>query len=197
MDIDQRDEGRKLKICLVGESTVGKTSLVSRLMSKAFRPDNPPTIGGAFQEIPVTIDNVRITLMIWDTAGSEQYRSVGPLYYHGSAGALIVYDITSRASFERCAEWHTSLGNNAGGKVAIILVGNKTDLESQREVSADEGRAFVQQKELAAFIETSALDGSNVTQAFTDLARGANAIATPEHVFGTAAEACDIESGCC
>ena len=108
----------------------------------------------------------RVRAQIWDTAGQERYRAVTNAYYRDAVGALLVYDITSFRSFESVEEkWSRELYDNADQNIVVLLVGNKSDLEDRREVSFEEAQEYANQRNMS-FIETSALDSSNVEQAF-------------------------------
>ena len=109
-----------------------------------------------------------IRAQIWDTAGEERYKSVSKVYYRSAVGALLLYDITSRKSFDNALDWLTRLKDNTQQDIVILLVGNKSDLVDQRVVSTQEGANFAQKHQLA-FLETSALDSNNVELAFTTI----------------------------
>ena len=154
------------KIVLIGDSSVGKSNILLRYVSNDFQKESRTTIGVLFQsKFITTADGLIVRAQIWDTAGEERYKSVSKVYYRGAVGALLIYDITNRRSFENCAEWLNRLKENSLEDIIIMLVGNKTDLVENREVSLAEGEEFAQKNELA-FMETSALDGNNVATAF-------------------------------
>ena len=115
-----------------------------------------------------TEDNLTIKAQIWDTAGEEKYASVTNAYFRGAVGALLIYDITARKSFEKIPMWLTKLQESSNDDLVIMLVGNKTDLEDKREIPIDEGQKYAQKNGLA-FIETSAFDGNNVDLTFTTI----------------------------
>ena len=153
----------------MGDSSVGKSNLLSRYVSDDFSKDSRTTIGVLFQSKFVKMaDGLVIRAQIWDTAGEERYKSVSKVYYRSAVGALLLYDITSRKSFENALDWLTRLKENAQEDVVILLVGNKKDLANQREVSMQEGADFAQKHSLA-FLETSALDTNNFELAFTTI----------------------------
>ncbi|KIH63714.1 Ras family protein [Ancylostoma duodenale] len=117
---------------------------------------------------PVTkVDGKRIMAQIWDTAGQERFKTVTSAYYRGAQGALIVYDITKPGSFDSCKQWLHDLREQSEN-VSVMLVGNKSDLRNMREVPADMAKRFADEHHLT-FIETSALDSSNVEKAFTQI----------------------------
>jgi small GTP-binding protein len=145
-----------------------------------FFPDTPPTLGGSFTSCDLTVENTKVLLHIWDTAGSEKYQAIAPIYYRDTNVAMIVYDITSTESFEQCRTWYTNMQDNLAHPVPLILVGNKTDLESARKITTSEANRFVSEFHLVGFFEPSALDGTNVVEAFTALAGHALAASIPQ-----------------
>ncbi|EDR24746.1 GTP-binding protein YPT31/YPT8, putative [Entamoeba dispar SAW760] len=155
-----------VKLCIIGDSGVGKTCISSRLVDGTFKSDEKSTIGASF--VTTNIENSKI--VIWDTAGQEKYRSMVGMYYRGASGAIIVYDITSRATFVDLDAWHADLMKTATDDIVLCIVGNKSDLEASRQVSTDEGKEFASKKN-AMFYEVSAMNGKNVTELFTEITR--------------------------
>jgi len=128
--------------------------------------ENKATIGVEFGHAEATLsDGTKIKVQIWDTAGQERFRAITRGYYRGAVGALVVYDITRSASFRNVEKWLQELHEHADPDIVIMLVGNKTDLKTQRETSTDDARSLAQKNNLL-FIETSALDGENIKEAF-------------------------------
>ena len=156
------------KIVLIGESSVGKTNILSKYLNDEFNPNSKATVGVEFGTKNYKIDNNVVKVQIWDTAGQERYRSITSAYYKGAKGCFIVYDITRRSSFDSIDRWLTDLKANCDEKITIVLLGNKSDLEEQREVSKDEGQQKAELYKLA-FMETSALNGNNIENAFSEL----------------------------
>lgn len=156
------------KIVLIGDSGVGKSNLLSRFTRNEFYLETKSTIGVEFATRSITVDNKIIKTQIWDTAGQERYRSITKAYYRGAVGALIVYDITKGVTFQNLSKWVTELREHALSNVIIMLVGNKCDLKHLREVKSDEGKSFAEKHGLY-FIETSALDSTNVDFAFQNV----------------------------
>lgn len=154
------------KIVLLGDSGVGKSNLVFRFTKNEFNKDSKSTIGVEFATKTVQIDdNKLVKAQIWDTAGQERYRSIASSYYRGAVGALLVYDVTDRNSFNHVPMWLKEVEENAEKDCLIMLVGNKMDLNDQRTVFVRDGRSFARKNGLA-FIETSALDATGVDTAF-------------------------------
>ncbi|EKE42164.1 hypothetical protein ENUP19_0146G0019 [Entamoeba nuttalli] len=156
------------KIVLVGESGVGKSNLLLRFTRNEFDPDKRSTIGVEFATRSINYCDKNIRAQIWDTAGQERYRAITNAYYRGALGALVVYDITKKTSFESVEKWLAELHENADKKVVQMVIGNKCDLSQTREVQTTEGEELAK-KNNAFFFETSALDGSNVEEAFMTL----------------------------
>ena len=156
------------KILIIGDTTTGKTNILSKYLHNKFDKVSKATIGVELSRKIYTIKNVKVEAQIWDTAGQERYRSMTKAYYKGALGALIVYDITKKETFGSVDNWIADIRNSADKKVFIILVGNKNDLEEERQVSKDLGE--MKAKEFGfAFMETSALNGTNIEQAFQTL----------------------------
>lgn len=153
------------KVVLIGESGVGKTNLLSRFTRNEFNHDSRTTIGVEFSTRTVVIDNVTVKAQIWDTAGLERYRAITSAYYRGAVGALLVYDISKNVTFDNAERWLKELYDHADSNIVIMLVGNKSDLAHLRTVPMEEARMFAEKNNLH-FLETSALDSTNVELAF-------------------------------
>ncbi|XP_057808380.1 ras-related protein RABA5b-like [Salvia miltiorrhiza] len=153
------------KIVVIGDSAVGKSNLLSRFARDEFDHNSKATIGVEFQTQVVEVDGKEVKAQVWDTAGQERFRAVTSAYYRGAVGALIVYDITRKTTFESTKRWLDELNTHCDTAVARMLVGNKCDLENIREVSVEEGKSLAEEEGLF-FIETSALDSTNVMKAF-------------------------------
>ncbi|XP_051127495.1 ras-related protein Rab11D-like [Andrographis paniculata] len=153
------------KVVLIGDSSVGKSQMLSRFARNEFSLDSKATIGVEFQTRTVVIDRKSVKAQIWDTAGQERYRAVTSAYYRGALGAILAYDITKRKSFDHIPRWLEELRAHADDNTVMILVGNKSDLEDQREVPTEDAKEFAQTEGLF-FLETSALEATNVEEAF-------------------------------
>ncbi|XP_009612391.1 ras-related protein RGP1 [Nicotiana tabacum] len=156
------------KVVLIGDSAVGKSQLLARFSRNEFNLDSKATIGVEFQTRTLDIDHKTVKAQIWDTAGQERYRAVTSAYYRGAVGAMLVYDITKRQSFDHVARWLEELRGHADKNIVIMLVGNKTDLVSLRAVPTEDAKEFAE-KENLFFIETSALEATNVETAFVNV----------------------------
>ncbi len=161
-------ENYKYKLIVVGDSGVGKTNLIKRFVTDTFGEDTKATVGVEFMYKTYKINNEILRVEIWDTAGQERYKSITMAYYKGAKGALIVYDITSAKTFEDIDKWIADVKEKAGGSLQLMIVGNKTDLESERAVTKDEALEKAKIYE-SPIMETSALDATNVKKAFEDL----------------------------
>ncbi|XP_034918798.1 ras-related protein RABA4d [Populus alba] len=153
------------KIVLIGDSAVGKSQLLARFARNEFTVDSKATIGVEFQTKTLAIHNKTVKAQIWDTAGQERYRAVTSAYYRGAVGAMLVYDMTKRQSFDHMARWLEELRGHADKSIIIMLIGNKCDLGSLRAVPAEDAKEFAQRENLF-FMETSALEATNVEAAF-------------------------------
>ena len=161
-------EDYKLKVVIVGDSGVGKTNLIKRFVSNTFSPNSKATVGVEFISKSYRINNQVFKIEMWDTAGQERYKSITAAYYKGAKGALIVYDTTVKTSFENIDRWMAEIKDKSSKDMKLMIVGNKTDLKDERQVKTEE--ALAKAKELEApIMEASALDGSNVKEAFYDL----------------------------
>ncbi|CAG8520732.1 5891_t:CDS:2 [Ambispora leptoticha] len=156
------------KVVLIGDSGVGKSNLLSRFTRNEFNLESKSTIGVEFATRSIQVDNKTIKAQIWDTAGQERYRAITSAYYRGAVGALLVYDIAKHVTYENVNRWLKELRDHADSNIVIMLVGNKSDLRHLRAVPTDEAKAFAAENNLS-FIETSALDASNVELAFQNI----------------------------
>ncbi|KAK8842602.1 hypothetical protein M9Y10_025460 [Tritrichomonas musculus] len=155
------------KAVLIGDSAVGKTSIVNQYIFNSCSPEHQATIGIDFFSKVLTEGDTTIRLQIWDTAGQEKFHALIPSYIRNSTVAILVYDITLRSSFENLQKWHQTVITTSNP--FCIVVGNKLDLESERQVSIDEGEKFANQIK-ADFIETSARTPTNIQELFKKVA---------------------------
>ena len=160
--------GMIFKIVLIGDTSVGKTNILSKYLTDEFDAKSKATVGVEFGVKNFKIENNIVKVQIWDTAGEERYRSITNAYYKGAKGSLLVYDITNKKSFENVEKWISDLKANADEDISMILLGNKTDLEDKRVVTTEEGKNKAEFYNLT-FMETSALNGNNIQEAFNEL----------------------------
>ncbi len=152
------------KVVLIGDTSVGKTNILSKYLSNEFDPDSKATVGVEFGTKDFKIENNIVKVQIWDTAGQERYRSINRIYFQKAQGIILVYDITSRESFEGLGDWIKLIHDNID-YAPIVLIGNKLDDAGEnRIVRFEEGRQFANVHDFL-FFETSALSGKNVDKA--------------------------------
>jgi small GTP-binding protein len=156
------------KLILIGDSGVGKSSLALRFAFDEFPDNSKSTIGVDFMSRTIVHDRQPIRAMIWDTAGQERYRGLLQSYYRGARGALLVFDITNRASFDNIERWLGEMREHGDPNMDIVLVGNKRDRRHERTVTTAEATALASRHNIA-LIETSAAEAINVDQAFEQL----------------------------
>ena len=161
---------REIKLCLLGDSGVGKSSLVLRFVHDRFEPHATATIGASFMSKNFKTDDHSFKYQIWDTAGQEKYKALAPMYYRGAAAAIIVYDITLESSFESVKRWVRELKQMGPQNIVIAIAGNKKDLVDQREVATDVGKTYADEIG-AVFAECSALTAENVYELFEEISK--------------------------
>jgi len=160
----------KVKIMFIGNSSVGKTSIIKRYSKNIFSTSYISTLGIDFESKNINIDNKTINLQIWDTAGQEKYKVLSKNYYNNSNAFIIVYDITNLESFESVMNWIDQIKENAPENVKSILLGNKSDLEEKRIISEEEGKNLAKKININ-FYETSAQNGANIEKAIDNLVK--------------------------
>lgn len=156
------------KLLLVGESNVGKSSLLLRFADNTFSKSYISTIGVDFKIRTVQLDGKTFKLQIWDTAGQERFRTITSSYYRGAHGVMLVFDVCDKRTFERIDEWYKEIERYANPNAVKLLIGNKTDDPDHREVFTRDAEAWAEEKGLS-YIETSAKESTNVEHAFTCL----------------------------
>jgi Ras-related protein Rab-8A len=160
----------RLKLLLIGDSSVGKSSLLLRFAEDSFNQSFISTIGVDFKTRSIELDGEQVKLSIWDTAGQERFRTITAAYYRGANGIILVYDITSEVSFNNIRSWINNIEEHASDSVCKILVGNKCDMEDKRQVSTAQGQNLAKEFNIK-FFETSAKADINVEKAFQAIAR--------------------------
>ena len=172
----QESKELEIKICLLGDVSVGKTSIASRFCKNSFNENYINTIGGAYQQQNIVLNNgAKIKLHIWDTSGQDRFRSMTNLYYRDAQVAILTYDVTNETSLESLNYWLNELNDKVEiDNMLLCLAGNKTDVDqSEKRVPTSKGKAFAEQHNML-FYETSAKTGIGVKELF-------QAIATKEY----------------
>ncbi|XP_033946544.1 ras-related protein Rab-14-like [Pseudochaenichthys georgianus] len=167
------------KYIIIGDMGVGKSCLLHQFTEKKFMADCPHTIGVEFGTRIMEVNSQKVKLQIWDTAGQERFRAVTRSYYRGAAGALMVYDITRRSTYNHLSSWLTDARNLTNPNTVIILIGNKADLEAQRDVTYEEAKQFAEENDSLLNVYSSlkmlcsffCLRGENVEEAFLEAAK--------------------------
>ncbi|XP_043923289.1 ras-related protein Rab-31 [Protopterus annectens] len=161
---------RELKVCLLGDTAVGKSSIVCRFVQDHFDHNMSPTIGASFMTKTVPHGNELHKFLIWDTAGQERFHSLAPMYYRGSAAAVIVYDITKLESFHTLKKWVKELKEHGPENIVVAIAGNKCDLSDLREVPVKDAKEYADSIS-AIFVETSAKNSINIEELFTGISQ--------------------------
>ena len=162
---DEDEYEMMAKVILIGDSSVGKTNIMSKYLKNQFNENSKATVGVEFGSKLFKLNGHNIKAQIWDTAGQEKYKAITGAYYKGSKGAFVVYDITRKETFESVDKWINDLKSSGDPKLIIIIIGNKCDLEEKREILKEQGEE--QAKSFGcAFLETSALSGDNIDKGF-------------------------------
>ena len=156
-----------LKYIIIGDSSVGKSNILLKYTNDKFNEDYQTTIGVEFGAKNVKIENKIYRIQIWDTAGQETFRSITRSYYKNSVCACVVYDITKKSSFDNLKDWIEDCTKHSPKTIFLVLIGNKNDLEKERQVSYEEGEAFAKQYGML-FYETSAKTWANISELFRD-----------------------------
>ncbi|KAM4552927.1 ras-related protein Rab-19 [Fundulus diaphanus] len=159
------------KIVLVGDSDVGKTCMVQRFKSGIFIEKQQNTIGVDFTVRTLDIDGKKVKMQVWDTAGQERFRTITQSYYRSAHGAMVAYDISRRSTFESVPHWIREVEQYGAASVVVILIGNKSDLQAQRQVLFEDACTLAEKNSLLAALETSAKEAQNIDAAFILMAR--------------------------
>ncbi|KAK8809702.1 hypothetical protein WA158_000645 [Blastocystis sp. Blastoise] len=188
----------KFKLVLLGETAVGKSSIVQRYVKDKFLDNQESTIGAAFLTQTVPLEKGIVQFDIWDTAGQERYHSLAPMYYRGAKAALVVYDITSRITFNRAKNWVAELQQNSGNPDMVIgLAGNKCDLEQSREVPVELAQEYAKESGVI-YMETSAKTAQNIHELFIQIAERLPLVsAAPQNTISQLGVAPQEKKKCC
>ena len=162
---------RTEKIVFLGAQSTGKTAIVTRLQNNTFTANSNSTIGAAFNSKVLMVDGQQIKLDIWDTAGSEKYKSLTPMYYRDARAAIIVIDVTRPETLDAAAEWMMELREHGKGDCIIVCAANKVDLTAQRQITNEQIQDFAFQNQIALWRETSALAGTGITELINETAK--------------------------
>jgi small GTP-binding protein len=157
------------KFIIIGASGVGKTAILKRLVEDTFSSESQSTIGVEFDSTTIDVDGQTIKLQIWDTAGQERFRSIAKAYFRNAVGVILVFDIGERKTFDDVNLWLNDVHSLCDPTATVVLIGNKADLAASRVVSLAEAEQYAQHHQLS-YLETSALDGTNVREAFVKVA---------------------------
>lgn len=164
------------KVVMIGAGGSGKTALVNRFLTQKFSEEYIVTIGSQFAVKTVALEgnngrNVVVKLLVWDLAGQQRFDFIRGSYYRGSKGALLVFDTTRKSTYVELPKWIQETEDALGERIPIILLANKVDLDDERVISTEMGQEFVREHNLVGYLETSALTGQNVEEAFYLLAK--------------------------
>jgi len=187
---------RECKVVLLGESGVGKSSLVLRFVTNNFKPDSETTIGASFMSKMIMVGETPIKYQIWDTAGQEKYHSLAPMYYRNAGAAILVYDITKKDTLVTLKNWVNELKQLGPKNIIIAIAGNKNDLEDQREVEEWKAKEYADEIN-ALFIETSAKEDTNVSELFVKISKQLPQADMSATVPGFPAANQKQKGGCC
>jgi small GTP-binding protein len=160
---------RKEKVVMIGPPGVGKSAITNRIVQDVFRPNTAATVGAAFMSKIFTVKNQELRLDIWDTGGSEKYRSLAPMYYRDARAAVVVFDLTDPNSQLQATEWVDEIREQGRPEVVLVGAANKKDLVPERRISSEEVQNFARENQLDSIFEVSAKTGNNVIALFEHL----------------------------
>mmetsp|Transcript_24896 Transcript_24896/g.25117 ORF Transcript_24896/g.25117 Transcript_24896/m.25117 type:complete len:208 (-) Transcript_24896:294-917(-) len=205
-DADEEPYDIHIKLLMLGDQGVGKTCILLRYCHDSFSSTFITTIGIDFKIKTVDVDGMRTRLQIWDTAGQERFRNITISYFKGAHGVVLVYDITERATFDSISHWMEQIQEHADDAVNVILIANKSDRETDRKVTREEGVALARKYDIP-FLEVSAKNNVNISHLFETIARSTkNRLIQPEEQKGKIKENKNVKlnnaegkkkSGCC
>ena len=189
------------KVLLIGDSSVGKTSVLLRYVDDTFNPEFQTTIGVDFKISTFQLNGKVIKLQLWDTAGQDRFKTIVASYYRGAHGIILAFDITNATSFQNITRWYDESQNYLQKSVPKLLIGNKSDLSSQRAVRTEDAKELADRLGVD-YIETSAKNSQNVKLAFETLSRNIlNTVAATSGPVGTKStkinQSRPVQTGCC
>jgi Ras-related protein Rab-21 len=161
----------QFKVVLLGEGRVGKTCVCLRYVQGSFTEGQESTIQATYLDKRINVGKTSVKLLIWDTAGQERFHALGPIYYRDANGAVLVYDITDRESFTKVRHWVKELRKIVGKEIVLVILGNKMDLEKNRQVNEQEAKEYADSVG-AVHVPCSAKTGKNIDAAFLELTKG-------------------------
>jgi Ras-related protein Rab-2A len=170
-DLNTNKSDYSFKMIVIGDAGVGKSCLTGRAIKERFEGEYSPTVGFEFLTFTTIIENKIVKLQIWDTCGQEAYRSIITNFYRNASLAMMVYAINSKESFVHINQWLKEVKIQSHPDIKIILIGNKCDLNEEREVTYEEANNFKEENQVVYFEETSAKTGINAKEVFTECAR--------------------------
>jgi small GTP-binding protein len=189
---------RKAKVVLVGAASVGKTCIAQRISRDVFNENSAPTVGAANMSVTIKTNSNNVIFNIWDTAGQERYKSLAPMYFAASQAAILVFDITSKESFDELGSFADMLRQRAPGDCALFVVGNKSDLENKRAVTEETGQSYATSIGAVFYTETSAATGKGIRELFNNIADcGLLSYQSDEIDYTTSFNTTEKKSGCC
>ena len=162
-------ESFQCRIVIIGDTSVGKTSILNQLIDQTFQEYEQTTVGANYQLYVEEIDGKKVEIQIWDTAGQEKFKSLGPIYYRNARGAAVVFDVTNRNTFDHLSEWINAFTEVAGTDTSIFIVANQIDKIDKRQVDSDEIKSWADSNAYRVF-ETSAKTGEGVAELFHEIA---------------------------
>ncbi|KAH0792321.1 small GTP-binding protein [Histomonas meleagridis] len=161
----------QMKVVIVGDTKVGKSCIINKYVREAMDKNLPPTVGAAFYTKVVQTQKGSVRLQLWDTAGQEKFRALAPMYYRSADVAVLVYDVTSKASLEGLEKWASEIANRGPPNVKLVVIGNKIDLEDARCISKEQGKELADRLGAVIFGETSAVTGEGINDIFNQIAQ--------------------------
>jgi len=170
-NVTQKSYDHLVKFIVIGDSTVGKTSLINRFHGEQFSTSLISTIGVDFRLKTIDVDGKRIKIQVWDTAGQEQFQSITPAYYKGAHGVMLVYDVTNRRSFDNISRWMRMIAEHGNEMVRKVILANKCDVTGPERVIDRQMGEEIAYKNDFKFFETSAKENINIDNAVASLAR--------------------------